>query len=598
MTSGIHFGLDIDHPPLGTPMPPRPKGREKVDVKGYPLLDDALAAQHAQELDFVCIPLMETHNFEPFGRSARLLKVTSWCSMVVGKASQWSGDTVLDCDSPDQDVADFSSEVLKKEIAYATHSTLPAVMLELPTKPSPNLARILLSTLLRSMYLNIWIRVPLLLNDTTDPNDNRAWLSWNTLRSYCNNHSRLHVILDMTENLPKPEILSRWVAEPIRGLTIDTALFTFGADTCSLPPAHHDFLMLVHRHKQQIIFKGTMHPRLAALGLDLRYHKNYVVNAKNDIVLNPQEQEESSFYDYLQAPLQPLMDNLESQTYEVFEKDPVKYKEYERASAKALFNLKAKFPGRQIVVMVVGAGRGPLVKAALDAARQTGTDVKVYAVEKNPNAVVTLKGLIRLKEWNDKVEIVECDMRAWQAPEPADLMISELLGSFGDNELSPECLDGAERFLRKGDGIMIPQSYRSYLAPLQSHKLHTDVLAYDDLTHIETAYVVKIHSGYLISDAQQCFEYVHPKPAAPYPQTNDRRISLEFQVQEDALCHGFAGYFDATLYEDVMISIHPKTYSDGMFSWFPIYFPVKTPMLVRKGDTVTAVFWRVTGSGK
>ena len=27
-------------------------------------------------------------------------------------------------------------------------------------------------------------------------------------------------------------------------------------------------------------------------------------------------------------------------------------------------------------------------------------------------------------------------------------MISELLGSFGDNELSPECLDGAQSFLK------------------------------------------------------------------------------------------------------------------------------------------------------
>lgn len=37
------------------------------------------------------------------------------------------------------------------------------------------------------------------------------------------------------------------------------------------------------------------------------------------------------------------------------------------------------------------------------------------------------------------------------------LQVSELLGSFGDNELSPECLDGAQRFL-KPDGISIPSS--------------------------------------------------------------------------------------------------------------------------------------------
>ncbi len=35
-----------------------------------------------------------------------------------------------------------------------------------------------------------------------------------------------------------------------------------------------------------------------------------------------------------------------------------------------------------------------------------------------------------------------------QVPESVDILVSELLGSFGDNELSPECLDGAMRFLK------------------------------------------------------------------------------------------------------------------------------------------------------
>lgn len=39
-------------------------------------------------------------------------------------------------------------------------------------------------------------------------------------------------------------------------------------------------------------------------------------------------------------------------------------------------------------------------------------------------------------------------MRTSQLPEKVDILVSELLGSFGDNELSPECLDGAMRFLK------------------------------------------------------------------------------------------------------------------------------------------------------
>jgi protein arginine N-methyltransferase 5 len=39
--------------------------------------------------------------------------------------------------------------------------------------------------------------------------------------------------------------------------------------------------------------------------------------------------------------------------------------------------------------MVVGAGRGPLVTASLNAAQLADQEIKIYAVEKNPNAVIT-----------------------------------------------------------------------------------------------------------------------------------------------------------------------------------------------------------------
>ena len=52
-------------------------------------------------------------------------------------------------------------------------------------------------------------------------------------------------------------------------------------------------------------------------------------------------------------------------------------------------------------------------------------------------------------------------MRTWQSPEKADIIVSELLGSFGDNELSPECLDGADRFL-KGNAFYIRHFFWVY----------------------------------------------------------------------------------------------------------------------------------------
>lgn len=55
-------------------------------------------------------------------------------------------------------------------------------------------------------------------------------------------------------------------------------------------------------------------------------------------------------------------------------------------------------------------------------------------------------------------------VKAGQLPSP-DLVVSELLGSFGDNELSPECLDSITDILRPTT-ISIPQQYTSYIGEI------------------------------------------------------------------------------------------------------------------------------------
>ncbi len=137
-------------------------------------------------------------------------------------------------------------------------------------------------------------------------------------------------------------------------------------------------------------------------------------------------------------------------------------------------------------ILVVGAGRGPLVKASLEAIeninkkyRQGKGDMpayaarpKIVAVEKNPSAVIFLHSLKSSNADWSCVDIVECDMRFARQNEAlsriisgtennkADIVVSELLGSFGDNELSPECLDGVQQSgLMKESSVSIPQRY-------------------------------------------------------------------------------------------------------------------------------------------
>lgn len=129
-----------------------------------------------------------------------------------------------------------------------------------------------------------------------------------------------------------------------------------------------------------------------------------------------------------------------------------------------------------------------------------------------------------------------------------DILVSELLGSFGDNELSPECLDGVEHVLKgfffvffifplkvlpyccvlknnikflvlevnsqtayslncsvTADGISIPCEYTAYAAPILSERLHCAVanirsdLKRKLLDWFQIPFVVNANNYYMIS---------------------------------------------------------------------------------------------------
>lgn len=58
-------------------------------------------------------------------------------------------------------------------------------------------------------------------------------------------------------------------------------------------------------------------------------------------------------------------------------------------------------------------------------------------------------------------------------------------------------------------------------------------------------------------------------------KSNDRFGTVEFTAQLDCLMHGIAGYFESRLFDNIYMSIHPDTHSEGMFSWFSIFFPLR-----------------------
>lgn len=244
--------------------------------------------------------------------------------------------------------------------------------------------------------------------------------------------------------------------------------------------------------------------------------------------------------------------------------------------------------------MVVGAGRGPLVDKTLKASIKAGKFVKIYAIEKNVNAIITLNMLKDLK-WggenglsNGSVEIISTDIRNWYSEEKVDLVISELLGSFGDNELSPECLDGVWKNVHSKT-ISIPRSYTSYICPVQSHRLYSHLKMDKPFTNkpYDYAYVVHVRNAYLIDKPKPVFAFEHiDLSKLPTSRDNSRFKKIEFKSKINTICHGFVGYFDCCLFNDIYLSILPSSQNCDMYSWFPIYFPVETPFDVQSNEII------------
>ncbi|WVR05771.1 hypothetical protein IAU60_002796 [Kwoniella sp. DSM 27419] len=451
---------------------------------------------------------------------------------------------------------------------------------------------------------------------TGDPSS--TWEMWDCIRTMCGYHPRLSVALDLSNPLP-PSVgaLARWTAEPVKLISLPAGSFIPNAKGYPvLSKACQAFLRGMGKQNPTYILSDTTLNRHPAGGPNayLQYVRHITSPPKKEGQEDPAD-DFSAYADYLQAPLQPLMDDLGSATYDVFERDPVKYRQYEEAITLALSDLPA---GQKHVVTVVGAGRGPLVACTLRAMTRANRQAFVYAVEKNANAFITLQERKAI-EWGDKVDIFFGDMRSVNVPHQCDIMVSELLGSFGDNELSPECLDGAMRFL-KPTGVSIPISYTAHVAPISSSKLFQDVhQSSRPAGATETPYVVMMSQVNLISGdgggssgrcgerVQQCWQFEHPRKDlildqsdTPLTNTHNTRSSRHtFHIPHAATLHGLAGYFEAHLYSNVGLSIHPDTMhrvSPDMFSWFPLYFPLKEGIYLPSGSELEVNLWRLCDS--
>uniref|UniRef100_A0A0K0D940 Protein arginine N-methyltransferase n=1 Tax=Angiostrongylus cantonensis TaxID=6313 RepID=A0A0K0D940_ANGCA len=512
-----------------------------------------------------------------------------WETYVNAQISLW-----IDCDSDDEELAAMSEIELWKELNYIAYMGLRSAVIRLKHADSPRLAQVLNQWLWTK---NVNLGLP---SDTRD-----CWTVWANFRKLCSNfHTGLQFTVDIDDEFVDKKLLSRWKAEPVKSRPWE--LFYFSA--------HANLLLdLWMPEKGRIMVRGS---------------------SEHDT--SPSLQRQCAQVDIcsclfpLFVPLQPLADNLDSCVYNTFEQDPVKYKRYREAIESAVHDFgELSSRPEYLVLYVLGAGRGPLVTCSIEAERnynarfrckQDCLRLEIYVVEKNPNTIVTLR-YMNQKVWRNRCVIIESDMRNIPMiatergyPQP-DIIVSELLGSFGDNELSPECLDGITPFL-KPSTISIPQAYTSYVAPIMSLHIHQQIkmcgasywnrgisghgrngttLQADGsyrqcypqgeyIANMDQIYVAYLRQYCALAEPKPLFTFNHPNFTM---ESNARSSWVSFEIDRPADLMGFAGYFHMTLYKGIALSIVPSTYSEGMISWFPAVVPLRELYRVQNGDKIT-----------
>jgi protein arginine N-methyltransferase 5 len=302
-----------------------------------------------------------------------------------------------------------------------------------------------------------------------------TWSYWNKVHAASGYNNRIEVSLVLSpDRIEKEDFVTRWLGESIYMIILQSSCFKSNSNNYPV----------LDKFNQQVLrlFMQLCRPVVCIEPDDyediiVTHYKDYLQFKERLVPFDNHTPDQDS----PRFPLQPLKDNLDYATYETFEQDPAKYIAYQRAIEEALKDMvsEEEKATKKIVVMIVGAGQGPLVRSALNASVRTKRKIKIVIVEKNPNAINVLEMMMR-DMWKGKdVELIYGDMRKTQYEGAIDILVSELLGSFGDNELSPECLDGIQHFL-KPTGISIPCNSISYLRPIATKRVNSNLVKFYD----------------------------------------------------------------------------------------------------------------------
>jgi protein arginine N-methyltransferase 1 len=237
------------------------------------------------------------------------------------------------------------------------------------------------------------------------------------------------------------------------------------------------------------------------------------------------------------------------------------------------------------VVLDLGAGTGVLsIIAARAGAR------RVFAVERDDAAsyaeeVITANGLAHV------ITVIHGDARSAILPEPPDVMVMDIFGSFGLRAGGLAALvDARDRLLRPG-ARLIPETIELFIAPAEADDswrecvgvwgadvagVRMDVLRQ---RAVNARYPVRLEKSHLLGRAVRIGEL-----SLGEIRNSTLRHETVVPVGRPGILRGFCGWYAASLSDGVRITNEPG--ANGL-NYAQCFLPLAQPTPVEAGDSVS-----------
>jgi protein arginine N-methyltransferase 1 len=237
------------------------------------------------------------------------------------------------------------------------------------------------------------------------------------------------------------------------------------------------------------------------------------------------------------------------------------------------------------VVVDLGAGLGVLGFLALRAGA-----ARVYAIEKG-DALDLARVVARENGLEDRCVFLQENSKDVELPEPADLLLSETLGSFAADENTLDfTIDARTRLLKPG-ARMIPRRLRLWTAPIEAPAERARAVFWEDVRGLDYSAAAREVLGRMsLSDVNR--EQLLGDPLLYHDVDLETVTSpsleqkLEFELRRKGRLDGLAGWFQAELADDVSIDTAPGS---PPTHWRQAFFPFREPIEVDPGDRLRLV---------